>query len=208
MTASIPTPLDQKPELHPDTLISIDRHHLLAALELAPKKDIRPYLNGVHIEVRKDKTTIIGCDGCAIWVSYHPTIIDGYDAFTPFCLTIPRWALEQALKTKSDYLRLKQSGDCFVIGTVVFRPDDYKYPDWRKIIKHEPSPHAPVVVNPDYVTAANKALRRVFTSDANIGMESVSDGNAMIMHAGTDNAMVLIMGIMRKCRRAYTPFAG
>ena len=94
--------------------------HLKAVLLAAGKKDIRFYLNGVHV----NKHHLVGTDGRRMHIVCH----GGDWPHDP--VTIPRDACELAVKGKTTTLEITPTA----IGPLSYRPAEGTYPDYTRVM--------------------------------------------------------------------------
>ena len=94
--------------------------HLKAVLLAAGKKDIRYYLNGVHV----NKHHLVGTDGHRMHIVCH----GGDWPHEP--VTIPRTACDLAIKGKTASLELTPT----TIGPISYQPVDGTYPDYTRVM--------------------------------------------------------------------------
>jgi len=112
----------------------IKQSTLDAMLVLAAKKDIRYYLNGLHIEYSPEFTRVIACDGHKLGIFQAAAENIGMGA-----LTIPREVIE-GLPKKCHILAISEidSAGLWQIdtgsATIKFAPCDSKYPDFRRVV--------------------------------------------------------------------------
>ena len=113
---------------------AIDQNSLNAMLILAAKKDIRYYLNGLHIEFAPEFTRVVACDGHKLGI-YQAAAPDnrGYGS-----LTIPRDVIENLPKNAGflEFTQLDANLWQLTAGSVSlkFAPCDSKYPDFRRVV--------------------------------------------------------------------------
>ena len=94
--------------------------HLKAVLLAAGKKDIRFYLNGVHV----NKHHLVGTDGSRMHIVCH----GGDWPHDP--VTIPRDACELAVKGKTTTLEITPTA----IGPLSYRPVEGTYPGYTRVM--------------------------------------------------------------------------
>lgn len=127
----------------------VKKSYLQAVLLAAGKKDIRFYLNGVHINDRH----LVGTDGHRMHVVVH-----GGD-WPHGSVTIPREAVELALKSKVDLIDVTPTE----IGAVRYKPVDGTYPDYTRVmLKSGEMPRIGAIrasINPAYLADAEKAVK-------------------------------------------------
>ena len=95
-------------------------NHLKAVLLAAGKKDIRYYLNGVHV----NKHHLVATDGHRVHIVCH----GGDWPHEP--VTIPRDACELAVKGKTASLELTPTA----IGPISYLPVSGTYPDYTRVM--------------------------------------------------------------------------
>lgn len=113
----------------------IKQSTLDAMLVLAAKKDIRYYLNGLHIEFNRELTRVIACDGHKLGIFQAAAPDNGGSG----SITIPREVIER-LPKKCGVLEFAEleNGlwqiDTGALATIKFAPCDSKYPDFRRVV--------------------------------------------------------------------------
>lgn len=123
---------------------------LKAVLLAAGKKDIRYYLNGIHVNSRH----IVGTDGRRMHVIAH----GGDWPHNP--VTIPREVVELAVKAKTLELTLTTEA----LGAISYKPIDGIYPDYMRVIPTQTEVvdgERHVDVNPEYWRDAEKAIKLI-----------------------------------------------
>lgn len=122
---------------------------LKAALVIAPKLDIRSYLNGVRIESGR----IVATDGAR-------AVVFKTDQKCPIPFTIPRDALEAILKAKGkeDIVTVENDTLSFNGMVIRFLQVEGRFPDWRRIIPTECSGVA-AQFQADFVTDFSKVIK-------------------------------------------------
>ena len=147
-------------------MITIQKHHLAAALKCAPKKDIRYYMVGVCLDVATNGDVhLVGTDGHVMFAGLIPAPNvqwTGDAQKGSFQIIIPRDTVALAVKgAKPDTVTLTAMPDGrYMLGDVVFSPVDGKYPDWRRVCAWpENVAPAPGHFNPDLLAIAADAVR-------------------------------------------------
>ena len=79
---------------------SIPSPMLAAVLPCAAKRDLRYYLNAVHIDYTPKRARVVATDGAILAVCRGPVTVTEGDAAVNNRITIPRDLIESALKTK------------------------------------------------------------------------------------------------------------
>ena len=129
--------------------------------KLAPKENIRYYLNGVQVNIYPDHSIYAVTNGH--YLAMYQETIENPDTVS---LIIPRETLvnTKPISKYANKARLEQSGDQWVIQNTMFHAVDATYPD---IIKVLPSPDNLSADNPaqdfniDYLYALNKCYQKV-----------------------------------------------
>ena len=128
--------------------------HLKAVLLAAGKKDIRYYLNGVHV----NKHHLVGTDGYRMHVVCH----GGDWPHGP--VTIPRDACELAIKGKAASLELTPT----TIGPISYQPTGGTFPDYTRLMAGSSALHGGVeqgdlltCIQLEYLKDADAAIKLV-----------------------------------------------
>lgn len=113
---------------------TISQSTLDAMLVLAAKKDIRYYLNGLHIEFNSQITRVIACDGCKLGI-FQTVNGDNTGAGS---ITIPRDVIENLPKKAGNLAFIELAAGQWQIdaglSSIKFSPCDSKYPDFRRVV--------------------------------------------------------------------------
>lgn len=127
---------------------------LKAVLLAAGKKDIRFYLNGVHV----DKHHLVGTDGHRMHVVCH----GGDWPHDP--VTIPRTACELAVKGKTTTLEITPTA----IGPISYQPVGGTYPDYTRVMASSTALNGGIeqgdmltCIQPEYLKDADAAIKLV-----------------------------------------------
>lgn len=127
----------------------------------AGKKDVRYYLNGVHLEFSSRGMSLIATDGYRLAFA----AIEGN--FEPGEITISHDAIKQILavpKSGDDVaVVISEDTGSFFIGnqTLQFSDVGGKYPDWRRVVTAQPEPTTCIGVNAEYAASAMSALSKL-----------------------------------------------
>jgi DNA polymerase III subunit beta len=116
----------------------VQQSTLDAMLQLAGKKDIRYYLNGVYIEFDATTTRAVGCDGHKLGI-FQAAAPDNRGAGS---IIIPRDVIENLPKKAGilTFTKCDANATGWTItglpnnGQVVFQQCDAKYPDFRRVV--------------------------------------------------------------------------
>ena len=178
---------------------------LFAALECSAKKDIRYYLQGINIQIKKIGVCMVyGCDGHILFAGQLP--YDG-DYVAELNIIIPTDAVKR-LNKKAELTELEFDGQNYMLGGARFVPVDGKYPDTGRVIPDIDSSidQSPGTYNPDLLIRGRAALALYLGVKPNYTFNFIQRGSdSAVMHAGTNECLVVIMP-MRATNEA--PFAG
>lgn len=167
-----------------------------AAAIVAAEKDIRSYLDGVHIEYKPgdDHAWIVGTDGNALFASRQ--IVDRQT--DPVALLIPT---KEARKIKSK-LVYHDGGDLVTwqIGnenhSLYSKAEPGRYPDWRRIVPDSVD-NTRANIRMDYMVKAQKVLVELCgkTSGDYVDIRggSIDDRTPAIVTGLSSNCLMLIM---------------
>ena len=126
----------------------------------AGKKDVRYYLNGVHLDFSSSGLYLAATDGHRLAVAS----IEG--AFEPGEITLGHDAVKQLLalpKSAGDVICSFEGEQLVVQSGQVLRFSDVggKYPDWRRVVQGTPEATTVIGVNAEYLAQACTALSKV-----------------------------------------------
>lgn len=134
--------------------MQIQTNHLKAVLLAAGKKDLRYYLNGVHVT----KHHLVGTDGHRMHVVCH----GGDWPYDP--VTIPRDACELAIKGKTTTLEITPTA----IGPISYKPTGGTYPDYTRVMLSGNAPSTSIeqgdmltCIQPEYLKDADAAIKLI-----------------------------------------------
>lgn len=140
--------------------MQIQTNHLKAVLLAAGKKDLRYYLNGVHVT----KHHLVGTDGHRMHVVCH----GGDWPHDP--VTIPRDACDLAIKGKTTTLGVTPTA----IGPLSYQPTGGTYPDYARVMASSTALSAGIeqgdlltCIQPDYLKDADAAIKLVAGNGGN-----------------------------------------
>jgi DNA polymerase-3 subunit beta len=165
----------------------IKQSTLDAMLVLAAKKDIRYYLNGLHIEHSPEFTRIIACDGHKLGIFQAVADNTGMGA-----ITIPREVIEK-LPKKCGILEFAElEGGLWQIDTgalavIKFTPCDSKYPDFRRVVNQANKTSGEAAgFNLTYLNEFEKAGNLLAGSKLKVG------NRVRIHHNGQNGALITL----------------
>jgi len=178
---------------------------LFAALECAAKKDIRYYLQGINIQIKKIGVGMVyGTDGHILFAGQLP--YDG-DYVAELNLIIPIDAVKR-LDKKLEFTELEFDGQNYLLGGARFVPVDGKYPDIGRVIPdiQYNIEQTPGTFDPALLVRARAALALYLGTNAKDVFGFIQRGSdSAVMHAGTNECLVVVMP-MRATHEA--PYAG
>lgn len=186
-----------------NNILSINAAAIQAAAHCAATKDIRSYLNGVFIKVKRgDYATVAGTDGHALFVGLAAIASETADTtlWSGLELIIPIDIVKKLDKKSRAYdLRYIGAGR-FIIGDQVFTPVEGKYPDIGHVIptydQITAEEQKPALFNPDLLVRAKKAMQTYYSAKKNTTYALYQRGdNSAIMHAGENCAQVIVAPI-------------
>jgi len=185
--------------------ITFKTSSLFAALECAAKKDIRYYLQGINIQIKKIGVGMVyGTDGHILFAGQLP--YDGA-ADVPLNLIIPTDAVKR-LDKKAEFTDLEFDGQNYLLGGARFVPVDGRYPDIGRVIPDIKSSteQSPGTYNPDLLVRGRAALSLYLGVKPKDTFNFIQRGNdSAVMHAGVNTCLVVVMP-MRAGHEA--PYAG
>ena len=173
-------------------MITIETRALRATLVSAPKSDIRHYLNGVYVEIRKENVLCASMDGHRLTVALSDYPED--DRVT-CSLIIPYDAVKKAITGYKDQwieLDIERS----ILGSQIFTPIDEQFPDIRRVIPAEVSGEL-AIFNPHYVVDAYKSIALFQGKTARyVDAKLIHNGtSAGVVRGYDDHCFVVVMPI-------------
>ena len=185
--------------------ITFKTSSLFAALECAAKKDIRYYLQGINIQIKKIGVGMVyGTDGHILFAGQLP--YEG-DYVAELNIIIPTDAVKR-LDKKPEFTELEFDGQNYMLGGARFVPVDGRYPDVGRVIPDidHNTEQASGTYNPDLLVRGRAALSLYLGVKPKDTFNFIQRGNdSAVMHAGTNECLVVIMP-MRAGHEA--PYAG
>ena len=185
--------------------ITVKTSALFAALECAAKKDIRYYLQGINIQIKKIGVGMVyGTDGHMLFAGQLP--YEG-DYVAELNIIIPTDAVKR-LDKKPEFTELEFDGQNYLLGGARFVPLDGRYPDIGRVIPQidHNTEQSPGTYNPDLLVRARAALSLYLGVKPKDTFNFIQRGSdSAVMHAGVNTCLVVIMP-MRAGHEA--PYAG
>lgn len=183
--------------------ITITHDAIKALLLIAPKADIRYYLNGLCVDVRNGAATLVATDGHRLLAV--PVTADNVEGASDGQYIIPRDVLD-AVKpvkvTRGDTLPLTieivETRITITGATTATSPTvDGTYPDWRRVTPTSAN-NEPAQFNSDYLGSFGKVAEL-------LGAKTKTGVTAVIHHNGTGAALVTFpcseaIGVIMPCR--------
>jgi len=170
---------------------------LHASAHCSAVKDIRHYLQGVHVKFfSKLQFTASATNGHMLFVGVGQAVevSDSVD-LTGLSLIIPIDVVKKIDKKKT-LINFEVLGDNrFILDDQIFTPIDGKFPDISRVVPAViDSEQKPSTFNPEYLVKAQKALNTYYGSKADTCYLLHQRGDeSAVMHAGADDAQVVIM---------------
>ena len=185
--------------------ITLKTSALFAALECSAKKDIRYYLQGINIQIKKIGVGMVyGTDGHMLFAGQ--LTYDG-DYVAELNIIIPTDAVKR-LDKKLELTELEYDGQNYILGGARFVPVDGRYPDIGRVIPDidHNTEQSPGTYNPDLLVRGRAALSLYLGVKPKDTFNFIQRGSdSAVMHAGTNECLVVIMP-MRAGHEA--PYAG
>lgn len=185
--------------------ITLKTSALFAALECSAKKDIRYYLQGINIQIKKIGVGMVyGTDGHILFAGQLP--YEG-DYVAELNIIIPTDAVKR-LDKKAEFTELEFDGQNYILGGARFVPLDGRYPDIGRVIPDITSSteQSPGTYNPDLLVRARAALSLYLGVKPKDTFNFIQRGSdSAVMHAGVNTCVVVVMP-MRAGHEA--PYAG
>ncbi|CAB5238216.1 DNA polymerase III, beta chain, central [uncultured Caudovirales phage] len=171
---------------------TIEIKTIKALLHFAAKKDIRYYLQGVHIEQGPTGTYAVTTNGYFIAVARIDT-----QAQTPASVIVVSDHLASVIKGVKGMIQIDVEGAKVTIKTGAIERTvqavDGSYPDWRRVI-HVPQTGEQAYFNPDYLATVQKAAREYHGSKVTL-YHVTQNGNSVGHCAIDDDLQVFVMPV-------------
>jgi hypothetical protein len=163
-------------------------------LKIAPKNDVRHVLNGMLLKKVGDKFWhIVATNGHTLIAGklYSNTADQNYDE-----IIIPYDVLKA--NTKGEYVTLRKTEEGYIMGDIMFKPIDGKYPNYLKLMPTFKEKIEDVVYDPSYLHIMKEAMNlwMGYTSKddkINTPTITIGDGGLGLLHYSTDSVIGLIM---------------
>jgi len=185
--------------------ITLQTNALLAALECSAKKDIRYYLMGISIQIKKPNVGMVyGTDGHILFagqLSY-----EGH--FEPLSIIVPLEVIKKIDKKRGIVDLERVNGEYFLDG-VRFVPVDGTFPDVARVIPELDFSveQKPADYNPDLLMRARAALALYTGFKKTATFPLIQRGNdSAVMHAGQNECLVVIMPIRAEHQNSFVGF--
>lgn len=180
--------------------LTLNANALRAAVIAAPKKDVRFYLVGVHVQfdVATMHAQVTGTDGHMLVTGRVPFEFESGAQTANWSMILPLTAIPK----KGDTATLEALPDGrYMLNDVVFAPVDGKYPDIARVIptaaQFADHPAAPGQYDPNLLLRAHNALHTFYgTSKGGFYLHQRGPTQSAIM-AGHDSFACAIIMPMR-----------
>lgn len=169
--------------------VSIPTSHLKAALNLAPEKDMRQYLNGIFVEAMQDYVHVVATDGSVLGVFRTK---NGSEEV--FSVIIPYSIVKTVLSLKALSAVVRFDATGWTINGIPFKPNDGKYPDYRRVVPKKCSNES-AFFNPGLTYLFHKVAK-----------DLKSKGAVIIRQNGNDAAQVQVTDRMDEFVGVVMPF--
>lgn len=187
---------------------NVDARHLRAALICASRDDVRYYLNGIALEVHKNRVIVLATDGHRLYAgrsSDWDFSIKGDKIPTIATFIVPRAMIEQVLDagknvgtigvwTDGEQVELTR-GNSKISGKLI----DGRFPDWRRIAPRGDCSNVVAQFNARYLWDCYQ-IERVFGgrvraagSDSMPHVEHNGDRAALVTFPSTADVCVFLM---------------
>jgi DNA polymerase-3 subunit beta len=179
---------------------TIRRDYIRAALICAATKDIRTYLNGVCIEILKDRVNVVSTDGHRLLVcrDMHPDnpVYPGQDVQ----IIIPTELLKGIKAKGSLHIEIDYDDETKAVRvrdgvmSIVGQAVDGRYPDWRRVVP-ESVTGQPSQLDPTYVGDMGKVSKELGSRQGYIHTSHNGESGATVVRFSDGDVMGLIMPI-------------
>ena len=171
------------------TTYTINTNAIKSILLFGAKKDIRKYLQGIHVSIGTGTLRLTSSDGHTL-----ATYTQGVQDSESYDLIIPRDTIELVLKaSKKDWLELDPV-HC-TLEKIPFTPLDGTYPNARRVWEQERMiAGTPVLIDPEYYARLGKVAKQEKVGPSGIKLWHMND--SLFWEAGAIRG--IIMG-MRDC---------
>ena len=176
---------------------SVPVENIAAALIVAPKSDIRYYLNGVCFDVKAERIVTVATDGHRLLIARggEVTVPDADEKRHEF--TIPRDALEDVTRkvkggtviyVQVDGEKIKLTSTARTIESALV---DARFPDWRRIMPKK-TDGVPAQYSPLYI-ADFQRVSKLFCRDGMIHVGYNGLSPAVVTFPGTTSVVGVLM---------------
>lgn len=135
----------------------IQENVLLAMTNLAGKKDIRYYLNGVHVDITSDYIRIVATDGHLLGIFQQTQQTKG----DPVKVIIPTEVIAKLDKNKGHHILMLNDSHNWSIGGIAFVPLDGTYPDYMRVLPKGEMSNEVAQFNPDFLARFAKVAKLI-----------------------------------------------
>jgi DNA polymerase-3 subunit beta len=179
---------------------AIRRDYIRAALLCAAAKDVRYYLNGLCIELLKDRVNVVSTDGHRLLVcrDMHPDnpVYPGSDVQ----IIVPTELLKGVKAKGSLHIEIDYDDETKAVTvrdgvmSIVGQAVDGRYPDWRRVVP-ESVTGQPSQLNPAYVGDMGKVSKELGSKQGHIRISHNGESGAAVVRFGDEDVLGLIMSI-------------
>lgn len=186
--------------------ITIQASAIRAAVVCAAKKDIRYYLQGVHVNVaHRDYATVVGTNGHILFAGRAG--VDNLEgALSPFSLTIPLDVAKKIDKKAAAVVLETLPDNSYMLDGMRFTPIDGRYPDYSRVIPRADQPQTedtPSQYDYELLSRGNDALNAYYGGKSKVYPIVQRGNDSGVMHNGENVAVVVVMPMRVKDVNGY-----
>ena len=188
--------------------ISIQASAIRAATIYAAKKDIRYYLQGVHINgAHRDYATVCGTDGHVLFAGRAAIdTLDGQQA-AHWSMIVPLDVVKKIDKKAHAVILESLPDGTYLLDGTRFAPLDGRFPDYRRVIPRmdqvQTAPVAPGHFDYALIVRGNDALNAYYGGKAKVYPLEQRGNDSAVMHNGENVAVVVVMPMRIKDVAGY-----
>lgn len=181
--------------------VTIDRDALRGMLNLAAKKDIRYYLNGILVEATPEKTRLVATDGHVLGI--YTCNAPANDANTGNVSVILPRELCERIKANKDcpMVTLEVDGDNVTLvdcgQRIGGKRIDGKFPDYTADVPAETDEHEPGNFNPELVMQFAKFAKSIGRNPQSVRLTQNGPGRGALVTIDGDPGFVGVIMPLR-----------
>lgn len=182
--------------------VNIDPRKLRAVALMAPKDEIRYYLNGVLLEITPDGVIYVATNGHAL-IAFRDERPENDEPYAPAQIIVPRDVARSVKPLNRHVERVTLQHDGLAMATLSnlkgadlsFKPIDGKYPDWRRVVPKE-CDGTKGCYNPELLATFSAIARELANNRDAIPVVTVAQngtGCALVKWSDADNYIGAVM---------------